>query len=78
MPGAGRTGGATWKQLIGFLDRPILNSPYDHPTQHWELDNSGQPTNQIMDRRRDVAFITPIPATKKGKSAKASITSATK
>ena len=22
-----------------FFDRPILNSPYDHPSRHWELDH---------------------------------------
>ena len=50
-----------------FFDRPILNSPYDRPAQHWELDASGQPTNRIVNRRRNVAFITPIPASKKSK-----------
>ena len=50
-----------------FFDRPILNSPYEIPAQHWELDESGQPTNRILDRRREVSFITPIPKPKKGK-----------
>ena len=53
----------------GFFDRPILNSPYEYPAQHWELDESGQPTNRILDRRRQVSFITPIPAPKKVKDA---------
>ncbi len=52
-----------------FFDRPILNSPYEIPAQHWELDESGQPTNRILDRRREVSFITPIPKPKKGKGA---------
>ena len=52
-----------------FFDRPILNSPYEYPAQHWELDGGGQPTNRVLDRRRDVSFITPIPAPKKGKGA---------
>ena len=50
-----------------FFDRPILNSPYEYPSRHWELDEIGQPTNQILDRRRRVAFITPIPKPKKRK-----------
>ena len=50
-----------------FFDRPILNSPYEYPSRHWELDDSGQPTNQILDHRRRVSFITPIPAPKKRK-----------
>ena len=52
-----------------FFDRPILNSPYEYPARHWELDESGQPTNRILDRRRQVSFITPIPAPKKVKDA---------
>ena len=44
-----------------FFDRPILNSPYEYPSRHWELDESGQPTSHILDRRRRVSFITPIP-----------------
>ena len=50
-----------------FFDRPILNSPYEYPSRHWELDDGGQPTNRILDRRRRVAFITPIPKPKKRK-----------
>ena len=52
-----------------FFDRPILNSPYQCPAQHWELDESGQPTNQFIEKRRQVSFITPIPKPKKGKGA---------
>ena len=50
-----------------FFERPILNSPYDHPSRHWELDQSGQPTSQVADRRRRVSFVTPIPRPKKRK-----------
>ena len=50
-----------------FFDRPILNSPYAYPSRHWELDDSGQPTNRILEHRRQVSFITPIPAPKKRK-----------
>ena len=32
-----------------FFEKPILNSPYDHPRRHWELDASNQPT-LIKDR----------------------------
>ena len=48
-----------------FFDRPVLNSPYEYPARHWELDESGQPTGHILDRRRLVSFITPIPKPKK-------------
>ena len=48
-----------------FFDHPILNSPYEYPSRHWELDESGQPTSRILDPRRRVSFITPIPRPKK-------------
>ena len=52
-----------------FFDHPILNSPYECPRRHWELDSSGQPTQQIIERRRRAEFITPIPKPKKRKKA---------
>lgn len=53
-----------------FFEQPILNSPYEYPKQHWELDDQGQPTQQIINTRRRVALITPIPKPKKGKKTK--------
>jgi len=50
-----------------FFDHPILNSPYEYPERHWELDPSGQPTQKVMERRRRAEFITPIPKPKKRK-----------
>ena len=50
-----------------FFEQPILNSPYEYPSRHWELDASGQPTNRILPERRKVEFITPIPKPKKHK-----------
>src|SRR5947199_7453054 len=52
-----------------FFERPILNSPYDCPQRHWELDAQGQPTQRIIDNRRAAQFITPIPKPKKRKRA---------
>ena len=52
-----------------FFDHPILNSPYERPSRHWELDETGQPTQQILDHRRRAQFITPIPKPKKHKRA---------
>src|SRR5437660_12795642 len=48
-----------------FFEHPILNSPYDYPKRHWELDAQGQPTQQIIEDRRRAEFITPIPKPKK-------------
>ena len=52
-----------------FFEQPILNSPYEYPARHWELDENRQPTNHIVDRRRTVSFITPIPAARKQRTA---------
>ncbi len=54
-----------------FFEQPILNSPYEYPARHWELDPSGQPTQQILDKRRRAEFITPIPKPKKRRAAPA-------
>ena len=51
-----------------FFEKPILNSPYDHPSQHWELDKTGQPTQKVVAARRRAEFITPIPKPKKRKA----------
>jgi len=48
-----------------FFDRPILNSPYECPRRHWELDAHGQPTQQLIEQRRRAEFVTPIPKPKK-------------
>src|SRR3984893_1235451 len=52
-----------------FFEHPILNSPYEYPSRHWELDEVGQPTQKIIDSRRTAKFITPIPKPKKRKAA---------
>lgn len=51
-----------------FFEQPILNSPYEYPIRHWELVD-GQPTQQILDKRRRAEFITPIPKPKKRRAA---------
>lgn len=53
-----------------FFETPILNSPYEYPAQHWELDPDGQPTNRIIPNRRPAEFVTPIPKPKKRKQSK--------
>ncbi len=50
-----------------FFDHPILNSPYECPQRHWELDSTGQPTQVVFPNRRRAEFITPIPKPKKRK-----------
>jgi hypothetical protein len=52
---------------VSFHEQPILNSPYERPKRHWELDPQGQPTQKIIEARRKAAFITPIPKPRKQK-----------
>jgi type III restriction enzyme len=53
-----------------FFDHPILNSPYALPSRHWELDDTGQPTQKIIEIRRGAKFITPIPKPRKRSASK--------
>lgn len=52
---------------MDFFERPILNSPYEYPSRHWELDKDGQPTEKLLEHRRRAEFISPIPKAKKKK-----------
>ena len=54
-----------------FFDHPILNSPYECPLRHWELDRHGQPTQQVLEKRRRAEFFTPIPKPKKRRASAA-------
>ena len=50
-----------------FFEKPILNSPYECPQHHWQLDDDGQPTQKVENFRRKAKFITPIPKAKNRK-----------
>lgn len=52
-----------------FYTQPILNSPYEEPCRHWELDADRQPTQTIRHERRRADFITPVPKPKKARKA---------
>ena len=52
-----------------FYEHPILNSPYEYPKRHWELDE-GQPTQQVIGSRRGAEFITPIPKPRRHRPAR--------
>ena len=56
-----------------FFEHPILNSPYEYPQQHWELDAQHLPTQRVIDTRRKAEFITPIPKPKKRKAGQRSL-----
>lgn len=52
-------------EAASFFEKPILNSPYEYPDRHWELDAEGQPTNRILPSRRRSDLVTPVPKPKK-------------
>lgn len=56
-----------------FFNQPILNSPYDYPSRHWELDDNGQPTQQIVESRRASSFISPIPKPRRHRGEQATL-----
>jgi type III restriction enzyme len=51
-----------------FFEQPILNSPYEVPSRHHDLDEEGQPTDAppVPGRRRS-ELITPVPKPRKRK-----------
>ena len=44
-----------------FFANPILNSPYERPSRHWELDEDRRPTGVIVEDRRQSKHITAVP-----------------
>lgn len=49
-----------------FYEKPILNSPYEEPKYHHDLDDEGQPTdNPPASGRRRSELITPVPKPRK-------------
>ena len=57
--------------MTEFFEQPVLNSPYERPSRHWELDETGQPTQKIIESRRQVSFITAVPTSKKQRGSSA-------
>jgi len=47
-----------------FFKKPILNSPYEAPRKHWELDGERRPTGRKLAGRRPAQYITAVPAAK--------------
>ncbi|WP_037295607.1 BPTD_3080 family restriction endonuclease [Roseobacter sp. AzwK-3b] len=46
---------------MSFFEKPILNSPYTMPDQHWELDGEGRPTDRVIHSRRRSDLISAMP-----------------
>lgn len=52
-----------------FFEKPILNSPYEYPSRHWELDENGQPVKEL-NTRRSASYVTPVPKARRQKGPK--------
>ena len=52
-----------------FFERPILNSPYEYPVRHWELDEfwAADAAGSMNDGGRP-KFVTPIPKPRRKRS----------
>jgi type III restriction enzyme len=47
--------------MTDFFADPILNSPDEPPSRHWELDGEGRPTGRVLAGRRRAEFIAAVP-----------------
>jgi type III restriction enzyme len=50
---------------MSFNQNPIINSPFDKPKEHFELDGDGQPTGTKLPGRRESQHIVPVPAARR-------------
>ena len=55
------------------LENPILNSPYDAPAEHFEVEPGVGPTGVIKTGRRPSESFIPIPLARKGKATQAKL-----
>ena len=50
---------------MGFVDNPVITSPFEKPAFHYELDEEGQPTGVKLSDRRESIQIVPVPAARR-------------
>jgi type III restriction enzyme len=50
---------------MAFSDNPIINSPFERPKQHFELDGDGQPTGKKLPDRRESIYLVPVPTARR-------------
>ena len=55
------------------IDNPILNSPFEEPTRHFEFDERGIITGAIAKGRRRSIYFTPVPGTKRRSSSQTAL-----
>lgn len=47
---------------MSFVDNPVINSPFEEPRRHYQLNGEGQPTGIIGEGRRPSMQVVPVPA----------------
>lgn len=50
---------------MSFTDNPVINSPFDEPRRHYQLNDEGQPTGVLMSGRRQSMQIVPVPSARR-------------
>ncbi len=50
---------------MAFVDNPIINSPFERPKWHFELEDDGQPTGKKLPDRRRSIYVVPVPAARR-------------
>src|SRR5579871_1326460 len=50
---------------MSFIENPIINSPFEKPEWHFELDEEGQPTGKKLSGRRDSVHVVPVAASRR-------------
>jgi hypothetical protein len=53
------------EEKMGFNDNPIINSAFEKPQWHFELDDKGQPTGKKLPGRRESIQVVPVPAARR-------------
>ena len=53
-----------------FFNQPVLNSPYEYPVTHWNLDGKDQPEQLIHEHHQLAEFIHPFMKVIKRKKSK--------
>lgn len=65
LNGAVAAEGAEGSMEADFHRNPILNSPYEYPARHWEMDEDNQPTSRVLKFRRPSSQRSPIASSAK-------------
>ena len=55
-------------EKTNFNTNPILNSPYEYPERHWEMDSDNLPTSKVLEYRRPSSLKSPIAVAKRKSS----------